>query len=71
MASECKACGKPLIWAVTERGARIPLDAQTQVYRVVEKAVGAPDAIKATDCYVSHFLTCPKASQFSGTKKAE
>lgn len=61
---ECKACGRPMIFAKTATGASIPLDARTQVYRLVEKASGPPDAIKATDCFVSHFATCPKASSF-------
>lgn len=62
--TECKACHRPIIFAVTASGAKIPLDARAQVYRIVEKAAGPPDAIKATDCYVSHFQTCPKASSF-------
>lgn len=62
----CRGCGRPIIWAVTANAKKIPLDARAVVYRLHEGAVGAPQAIKATDVYVSHFSTCPKADQFSG-----
>lgn len=63
--SECLGCGKPIIWATSSSGAKIPLDARAQVYRVSENATGAVEAIKVTDSYVTHFATCSKAAQFS------
>ena len=47
---------------------RVPLDPRAPVYLVEFNEDGdAVSAVRATGAYVSHFSTCPKASQFSGT----
>lgn len=81
MTGICNGCGKKIIWGLTEEGKRIPMDpvpatyvchgqgedpVNGQHYRVrranpnKEKAIG--------QAYVSHFTTCPKASDFSGNR---
>jgi len=63
----CK-CGKRIVWAVTADGKKIPLDPAPAVYEV--------DTVNPTTCertktaMVSHFATCPKANDFSGSRKS-
>lgn len=63
----CRACGAPLIFAKTPEGKTVPLDKSAPVYLVAETGL----AIRANRCFVSHFKSCPKASEFSAGKKAE
>ena len=72
--STCKGCGKPILWAVTEDGKKIPLDPTPPVYQVIgtlntvlgdEKLV----ARAKEGYYVSHFSTCSHANEFSASKK--
>jgi len=74
----CKGCGKPIMFARTSDGKTIPLDPRPPVYLVTENADGATcDRIGPGQSLfghpmatmVSHFATCPKASQFSGSKR--
>jgi len=63
--SPCKGCGKPIVWATTRDGKKIPLDAKPPVYRVTE----VDDLVwcdRVTDVMVSHFVTCKEAHRFSG-----
>lgn len=61
----CKGCGADMIWAETPDGKRIPLDAKAPVYFVTADGV----ATRAVGYYVSHFKTCPRASDFSASKR--
>lgn len=79
---QCRYCPKRIVFGIDQKGARIPLDVSAPTYRVL--MVGAPDAdqlvsveragvagvegIAEGNVYVSHFSTCPGASQAS--KKA-
>jgi hypothetical protein len=56
-----KADGKP---------GHVPLDPRAPVYAItVSDQDGTPtDAVRLRAAYVSHFATCPKASEFSGGK---
>lgn len=60
----CRSCDAPIIWAVTQRGSRIPLDAKHQLGFVVEgeRVHGAP-RVSQKRVYTTHFATCPKADQ--------
>lgn len=76
----CNGCGKPIVWATTAEGKRIPLDPRPAVYRVVEDPQ-RPKNYSATrieevssegrpmGAMVTHFATCPKAGDFSGSRK--
>lgn len=61
----CKTCGKTIVWAISPSGANIPLQ-PVPGYLVEVGASGMPCAAR-TDApvYISHFLTCPQASQHS------
>lgn len=63
--SPCKGCGKPIVWATSRDGKKIPLDPKSVVYRVtaVEDIVWCD---RVTDVMVSHFATCKNANRFSG-----
>ena len=82
--SACRACARRIIWTTSPTGAILPLDARpVTVYAIVHSASGAR-AVKATSVYsaeeavelagplyISHFLTCPSAREFSGGRKAD
>lgn len=46
--AECKSCGAPIIWCVTAKGKKMPVD--------IPDDPGIPTA--------SHFDTCPDAAQW-------
>jgi len=69
--SQCRSCGAPIIWADTEHGNRMPLDADpvrpegknTFVLRG-DVAVAVPPLIYMDEPHhVTHFATCPHADQ--------
>lgn len=74
--SKCKGCGKEILWMKTTENKMIPLDPKPPIYEVHD---AAPEEFKGgADCYgaradkgyyVSHFATCPKANDFSASKK--
>lgn len=57
--SNCGTCGAEIVWAITEAGKRMPLDAKPEKRFVVDDA----DGCHLVDTYVSHFSTCPNAEQ--------
>jgi hypothetical protein len=72
MSAACKSCGASIIWALTQNGKRIPLDAEpaerpSGLFRLEGSATGSmpPIAISAAGepVYLSHFVTCPNADQ--------
>ena len=72
----CKGCGKPIIWGETLDGKRIPLDPRPPVYSCAEDvspgANGRVIAGRMVGVAVTHFATCPRASDFSkGRNKGE
>lgn len=67
--AKCRGCKAPIYWAISPKGKKIPLDVRAPVYR---EDPGRPGhLIEGEDHYVSHFATCPKASQFSGRSRKE
>jgi len=70
--SDCRGCGKPIVWIETEEGTRIPLDPRAQVYVLYKKADDPRQLGKrTTQAMVTHFATCPKAGDFSGSNKTK
>lgn len=75
--SRCRSCDAPLLWALTERGRRMPLDPEPYAGddprglfvlrhrdRPVPTALAAtPDAFPGERLYRSHFATCPNSRQ--------
>ncbi len=64
----CKGCGQSIIWAVTAAGKRMPLDEPPQKRIIlvghlnVER--GNYNEARVVDTYQSHFVSCPKATEF-------
>lgn len=69
--SNCRGCGKKIIWAVTVDGKKIPLDPTPPTYGAADDSEIHTDGqfIGRSRAMVSHFATCPKANDFSGSKK--
>jgi hypothetical protein len=76
-ASHCRSCGAPLLWAVTEKGRRIPLDPDPYTgddprgLYVLRNGNGAPlavattpDAFPGEPVYRSHFASCDDPARF-------
>jgi hypothetical protein len=74
--AECRSCRARIVWAVTEAGRRIPLDAEasptgnlaqvealadgTPVVAFLDPEAPEPEAGR----YLSHFATCPNAKEW-------
>lgn len=64
----CSSCGAIVVWVVTGKGARMPLDPvpvpNGNVVRTGEQTVRylKPGEAFAGNRYVSHFSSCPDAS---------
>jgi hypothetical protein len=56
-ASQCRGCGKYIYWVITDAGKRMPVDTAS------EHGGADPDGYDKGKG-VSHFATCPAASQF-------
>lgn len=66
----CKGCGRTIVWGITKEGIKIPLDPKPPVYEFEDVEPGDHHLVARNKlAMVSHFATCPKASQFSGSKK--
>lgn len=74
--SKCRSCGAKIIWAETEGGSRVPLDAKPlkrYVLKEIETGIGETDIVEVPvvelrSTYVSHFVTCPDADKFRKKK---
>lgn len=70
--SACKGCGKRVIWAVmnTDEGdKKIPLDPFPPIYLLVGIEGGDPIVRREVSAMVNHFSVCPKANDFSSSRK--
>lgn len=80
--SACRSCGAEIIWCRTERGKKMPLDAQPSDNDTLHSGLfvlrerddpGGPLAMAAWGLegtephYVTHFATCPNADQHRRT----
>lgn len=72
----CASCGAPIVWAETVNGHPMPVDAEARTdgnITLIERETLPPVALygKVTQPelgdpprYVSHFATCPQATQW-------
>jgi len=69
--SQCKGCGREIVWGEDEGGRKIPLDPRPAVYVVVRKTPTGTELLakRTSQAMVSHFVTCTAANKFSGSKK--
>lgn len=56
----CRSCGQPIVWAVTERGRRMPLSKATERRAFI---VDEHEIARSVITYDSHFSDCPNADQ--------
>lgn len=74
----CRSCKAPLIWATTEGGKLMPLDAEpsergnvllqgTQA-RVLDRELAVAYRAQGTPLYLSHFAECPDREKFRKPK---
>lgn len=74
---QCRSCDAPIIWAVTNRGTNIPIDAEPSSdgnIRLIDRSTlgVAPQAMVLSttarfgkrELYTSHFVACPQATQW-------
>lgn len=76
MTARCRSCQAEIVWAETERGKRMPVDAAPNPRNgsivLRERAgeaplaiAGVPDeAFPGEPRYTSHFATCPEAARW-------
>jgi hypothetical protein len=77
MSEVCKSCGAAILWALTRKGKRIPLDATPNPKGNLTLTGGSAtiaedaDLFTASDAvrYVSHFVTCPDAATHRKAKR--
>lgn len=65
--SLCSTCGRQIVWGVNkETGKSVPIDMIPPVYAVHEEAGGSVTLVNLKKAAgVSHFATCPQASEHS------
>ncbi len=68
MSSHCRSCGAEIVWSTTTDGRPIPLDPPliriaVATGRVIESDRGVSAEVEIKSGRVSHFATCPQASQ--------
>jgi hypothetical protein len=68
----CKGCNQEIFFARTATGRLIPLDATSLVYETASvDANGTHHVVIRRFAWVSHFRTCPKATEFSRSRSAQ
>jgi hypothetical protein len=73
--SKCRSCGREIVWAETQHGAKVPLDPKALVFSVLEvgnKLIAVkPGGLHGERWLVSHFATCKDANAWSGHKPGD
>lgn len=74
--ARCKGCGARIVWAELPNGKPVPLDPSAPVYQVLKHDAGGTPQVKLLEldqgerkAMVSHFKTCPNASDFSRSRR--
>ncbi len=73
--STCRGCGAEILWGLTAKGARIPLDPKPEKRVVLApvferddlgfvKAVIHDERAQVVDTFTPHHATCPEAERF-------
>lgn len=68
----CTRCRKPIVWGQTADGTKVPLEMRrTTAYRFLAQHSSHVEIERGAEpVFVSHFLTCPHADEFSGRSQA-
>ena len=74
----CRSCNAPIVWAITEKGRRMPVDAKPSAagnllldhergeWRAI--VVKNDDTAAENELHTSHFATCPNAARHRNPK---
>jgi hypothetical protein len=65
----CRGCGRKVVFATDENGKRQILDVVSPCYEITQDDFEGRRCARRKTTYVSHFATCPKASEFSKPKE--
>jgi hypothetical protein len=65
----CRGCSRQIHLLSTAEGSVIPLDLASPVYEITVDFAGQRVARKIENAYVTHFASCPKANDFSKSKR--
>jgi hypothetical protein len=73
MSAKCSSCGAEIIWAISDNGNRMPLDAKvekrfTLTFGDSSDPEWNPPVAHLANTYISHFATCPNAAQHRKSK---
>jgi len=77
MADTCKSCNAPIVWAITPKGKRAPIDAEPSdkgniriqtdaaapIAHYLSEIELAAARASGERLHLSHFVTCPQAAQ--------
>lgn len=72
VSSQCRSCHAPIVWAITNTGRRMPVDAEPAENGTLVLYESTPGEVHVApasehptivDRHVSHFATCPNAAQ--------
>lgn len=70
--STCRSCGREILWAVTTKGKKIPLDEPPERRFTVGHGFGdSPPVAELVSVRSTHFETCPNADQWRNSTKAK
>lgn len=71
--SRCRSCGAEIVWVLTQKGHRMPIDPEPApggdivVDDGIASVVGGADLVDAVfegrALYLAHFATCPNAAR--------
>jgi hypothetical protein len=66
--AECRSCGAPITWAITDKRRRIPLDPEPNPAGNIRLDLTHAHILTKGETYygpryMSHFATCPNAAQ--------
>lgn len=56
--STCRRCGAAILWAVSEKGKRMPLDFKPEKRIVLRQNYEGEPRAYVENTYTSHFATC-------------
>lgn len=61
--SQCRSCGKVIVWLKTSRGKSIPVDLPATM-KDPDMGAFAPGTLFDATKHISHFATCPEAKKW-------
>lgn len=62
MSSKCSSCGAEILWAITERGRRMPLSKATERRAfIVDRLTDGSEIARSRVVYDAHWTDCPNS----------